>query len=117
LRGDVERYGMPADPQNGTAQGSHLPGKVVEDILSSERRRVMLSCLADCDGKMVVDDLAAAVCAAEGRPVDEATRREAREDIYDRHLPKLTATGVVEYDSMREAIELLDEGLADPEEK
>jgi len=108
---------MPADPRNGTAQGSHLPGEVVEDILSSERRRVMLSCLADCDGKMVVEDLAAAVCAAEGRPIDEAARREAREDIYDRHLPKLTATGVVEYDSMREAIELLEDGLVDSEER
>lgn len=97
---------MAADSHDGRVDG--LPGDVVEDILASERRRAMLSCLADSEGPVAVDDVVAAVCASEQGP----DRGRVREEIYERHLPKLTATGVVEYHSMREAVELVDEDLA-----
>lgn len=106
---------MAADSRNGYARDSDLPGDVVEDILASERRRAMLSCLADSGGKVAVNDLAAAVCTGDDTTpgsVDSGALQSARREIYDRHLPKLTATGVVEYDSMREAVELVDEGMA-----
>ncbi len=104
---------MAANSRNGRARGSDLPGEVVEDILASERRRAMLSCLADADGPVVFDDLVGAVRASEGRaePVEDDGGGEVRQEIYDRHLPKLTATGVVEYDSMCETVELVDDGL------
>ena len=103
---------MAANSRNGRAQGTDLPGDVVEDILASQRRRAMLSCLADADGPVVVEDLVGAVCAAEGRATGAGDAGEGvREDVYDRHLPKLTATGVVEYDSMCETVELVDAGL------
>ncbi len=105
---------MAADSQNGETWQTDLPGSVVEDILDSKRRRLMLACLADADGAMVVDDIAAAVCAREGVDSTDHEMQEAVErDIYERHLPKLTATGVVEYDSMLGAVELLDDGLVD----
>lgn len=91
-----------------------MPGDVVEDILASERRRAMLSYLADADEPVVFDDLVGAVCASEGRAelVDGTAAAEVRDDIYAEHLPKLTATGIVEYDSMCETVELVDEGIA-----
>ena len=107
---------MAVDPQNGGSRESDLPEEVVEDILSSARRRTMLSRLAECDGHVTVEDLAAAVCAAEqAQPpgsVDAEACQEVRTEIYDRHLPKLTATGVVKYKSMRGAVRLVDKGLA-----
>jgi hypothetical protein len=104
---------MAANSRNGRARGSDLPGDVVEDILASQRRRTLLSCLAEADGPVVVDDLAGAVCGAEKRPnrAGDDAAEEVRADIYDRHLPKLTATGIVEYDSMCETVELVDAGL------
>jgi DNA-binding transcriptional ArsR family regulator len=101
---------MSADSRNRPAEGSRLPGEIVEDILSSERRRALLSCLVDCGEAMAVEDLAAAVRARERGVavdvVDAEDRRAVREDIYERHLPKLTATGVVEYDSMHGTVRL-----------
>jgi len=100
---------MAADTGDRETRESHLPPAVIEDILASDRRRRLLTCLAD-DGAMTVDDLAAAVCADEqgvsSDTVEASERRRVREELYDRHLPKLTATGVVEYDSMRERVEL-----------
>lgn len=99
---------MAANSRSG--QGTELPGDVVADILASEQRRAMLSCLTDAEGPVVVDDLAAA-CVREDSAGADAETGEVRADIYDRHLPKLTATGVVEYDSMCETVELVDEGI------
>jgi len=105
---------MAADSQNGETWQSDLPAAVVKDILDSKRRRLVLACLAESDGPMVVDDIAGAVCAREGvDPTDHEMREAVQRDIYERHLPKLTATGVAEYDSMRGAVELLDDGLVD----
>jgi hypothetical protein len=88
---------------------------VVTDLLSVDRRRILLSVLGDAGGPMIVEALAAAVAAKEQETtpasVDPATLDAAREDIYDRHLPKLLATGVVEYDSMRCAVRLTDESV------
>ena len=106
---------MATNSLNKSTDEGELPSAVVEDILDSERRRVMLSTLADRGGAMVVDDLAAAVRAAEEGETREVVERDAcqeiRTDIYERHLPKLMATGVVEYDSMREAVHLVDDSL------
>jgi hypothetical protein len=108
---------MAVDSRNGRVGGSDLPGEVVADILSADRRRVMLRVLAEAEESVIVEDLAAAVAAREGETdlgsVDPETRRAVRDGIYDRHLPKLLATGVVEFDSMRCAVRLVDESVLD----
>jgi hypothetical protein len=87
-----------------------LPETVVEDLLASSRRRHLLACLDEHGGRMVVADLARAVAAREAgvepAAVDREQCRRVREDIYGRHLPKLTATRVVDFDSMRGAVTL-----------
>lgn len=99
---------MAAEHTQGGADG--LPDQVVSDLLSSDRRRRLLGCLEDNGGCLPVTDLAAAVAAREAGTDVEAVdpdRHEAiRVEIYGRHLPKLTATGVVEFDSMRGTVTL-----------
>lgn len=90
--------------------GNELPEQVVSDLLSSDRRRRLLGCLEDHGGRLPVTDLAAAVAAREAgtevADVDPDRHRAVREEIYECHLPKLTATGVVEFDSMRGTVTL-----------
>jgi len=94
-----------------------LPERVVTDLLSSDRRRQLLACLEEHGGCLPVTDLAAAVAAQETgvelEAVDPQRHRAVREEIYERHLPKLTATGVVEFDSMRGTVALTGPGLAE----
>jgi hypothetical protein len=101
---------MAAESQQSVGSGRELPGAVVEDILESDRRRTMLSCLSDHGGEMAVTDLAACVCAREqGTSVDDAPDADTEtlyDDLYDEHLPKLTATGVVAFDSLRGCVAL-----------
>ncbi|MBX0285227.1 DUF7344 domain-containing protein [Haloarcula salinisoli] len=90
--------------------GGDLPPAVVEDLLSDDTRRRALAILEARDEPVVVEDLAAAVVAAqEGDPVSTvpASEREAMaEELFTDHLPKLMATDVVDYDSMLGAVEL-----------
>jgi len=90
------------DRATEVATDADLPAVVVEDLLSSPRRRCLLAVL-DERGEAVVADLCALVRARERdedvADVDRAERRAVRDDLFAAHIPKLTATGVVEYDS------------------
>jgi hypothetical protein len=112
---------MAADTRNRPNGVTGLPEEVIEDLLASKRRRAVLSCLAEQDGPMVFADLAAAVWArgrtATPDEIDPETRRRVRAEIYEHDLPKLTATGVVEYDSMRGTVQLTDSDIAGELEK
>jgi hypothetical protein len=94
-----------------------LPSGVVDDLLSEEHRRLALSILADRGEPVVVESLATAVLAArEDCPESDvpAEKREAMaEELYTDHIPKLTATGVVTYDSMKGAVELARPGIVE----
>jgi hypothetical protein len=85
-----------------------LPQSVVEDLLDDDQRRELLSYLADHADPVVVEDLAEYV-ATDDAGASQADRQaavdDARREIYDDHLPKLTATEVVEYDSMVGTVE------------
>jgi hypothetical protein len=96
---------MATGSQERTVPGIGLPPGVIEDILSVPRRRAMLRCLADAEEGLVVDDLVVCVRDREG-DTDGQSHERVRANLYDEQLPKLTATGVVTYDSMRESIEL-----------
>lgn len=106
---------MATEHTRGTV--GRLPERVVSDLLSSDRRRRLLGCLEDHGGCLPVTDLAAAVAAREAgtdaETVDPERHRAVRAEIYERHLPKLTATGVVEFDSMRGTVTLSGTGIAE----
>lgn len=86
-----------------------VPREVLEDALSAPRRRRIVRTLLERGEPVPLADLAAAVRASEleteaaAVPHDEC--RAVLDDLYDTHLPKLTATGLVEYDSMRGTVE------------
>lgn len=88
-----------------------IPEPVIADLLDSRRRCLLLDQLAATGGEAVVGDLAVAVRAAEtGRAPEEVgaeERQELREELFECHLPKFTATGVIEYDSMLDTIRLV----------
>lgn len=89
-----------------------LPDAVRADLLSSKRRCRILHALAAAGGEVSVTDLAVETCALETGRSPERIEPEAietiRYEIYERHLPKLTLTGVVEYDSALDKLRLTD---------
>ncbi|WP_424003966.1 DUF7344 domain-containing protein [Haloarcula salina] len=93
-----------------TSGAFDLPDAVVSDLLDDEHRRRALSILAARGEPMVVDDLAAAILAAERNvepdAVPDTDRRALADELYTEHLPKLTATAVVSYDSVVGRVEL-----------
>jgi hypothetical protein len=103
-----------AAPTQGQGDAGKLPGAVVEELLANDRRELLLRILRERGEPMVVEDLARAVCLAETAPddppVDEGRQRAVRTDIFERHLPKLTAVDAVQYDSMVGTVEYVGAG-------
>jgi DNA-binding transcriptional ArsR family regulator len=101
---------MATTSSNGDRTEQELPEEVVADLLSDDTRRRALSILADRGEPVVVADLAAAVLAAqrdvEPAAVPDTDRDELTEELFTEHLPKLTATDVVTYDSMVGTVEI-----------
>jgi len=85
-----------------------LPPDVVADLLSDDRRRRALELLAEA-GTLTLETLARRLAAeatdGPGEPPEELVA-EIEAELWDEHVPKLTATDVVEYDSMRAAVSL-----------
>ena len=104
---------MATDSHGPFSERPQLPGDVVADILSADRRRTVLACLSDHGGELAVTDLARCVCAREQGTtpgtVDATDRETLYDDLYDHHLPKLTETGVVTFDSLRDTVALTSE--------
>jgi hypothetical protein len=106
-----------ATRRSDTDGGTGLPTPVVEDLLAETNRRIALSILADADEPIVVESLAAEVvakrdgCAPED--VDPDAQAAMREELFTDHIPKLTATDVLEYDSMVGTVELTRPELVD----
>ena len=101
----------------GNDREGELPDHVIDDLLASERREWMLSILSERSSPIVLDDLMRTVLAAErGAAPEDISKQdcsEARTEAYERHLPKLTATAVVKYDSLVGTVELTDESVVD----
>lgn len=108
-------------PHSNTAQTGErrLPESVVSELLADEECRRVLSCLADHDGPVAVEDLARAVVARESGvepdAADPETVQRRRDELFQRHLPRLAPTGVVLYDSMLAtvALDTTDERILD----
>jgi DNA-binding transcriptional ArsR family regulator len=107
-----------ATPDDSTGR---LPDDAVADLLASERRRRIFAVLRGTDGPLAVTDLAQRIATLEAtsdgeRGAEVASADTLREEIYQNHLPKLTATDVVTYDSLVGTVELAteDDRLLDP---
>jgi len=100
-----------ATRRSGTDGGIGLPTRVVDDLLAEEHRRLALSILDDRNEPVVVESLAKAVVAARDGcspgDVTTADQRAMSEELFTEHIPKLTATGVVDYNSMVGTVELV----------
>jgi len=87
-----------------------LPAGVVEELLADETRRLALETLAERGEPMVVESLARAVLAKQHDCLASDVSADAcealREELFTDHIPKLTATGILEYDSMLGTVEL-----------
>lgn len=92
-----------------------LPAPVQAELLSSRRRCLLLVTLAEVE-EATVDDLAGRISAAEHGidpgAVDDAERVSICDEIFEVHLPKLTATEIVEYDSLLGKVRLLEPAIA-----
>lgn len=100
---------MSTDSPDGTDESTPptddpLPASVVDELLESPQRRAVLSHMLAADEAVPIVDIARQI-AADERGVDPAELDangygDAKETIYDDHLPKLTALRVVEFDSL-----------------
>lgn len=85
----------------------------VLELCQHEHRRLVLGVLAEERRAMSVGELAEAVGAPEGdaapRDGPEAGHDRIRAGLHHRHLPRLEAVGLVEYDDGRNVVELTDE--------
>lgn len=92
------------------SEHERLPETVVEDLLDDPRRRAMLRLLGTHDGSIRMTQLAARVIANERSiPIDAVSLEERRrvcDTLYEYHLPKLTATAVLRYNSRQASVEL-----------
>jgi hypothetical protein len=81
-----------------------VPDEVVADLLADDRCRHVFATLLAADDPVPVCDLARAVLARERgvdpSELDDDAVATLRDDLFQRHLPRLTPTGLVEYDSL-----------------
>jgi len=83
-----------------------LPEEVWEEVLDSDRRRWLLAQLVARETPIPVTDLAAEIARLEEGRADADSVGAIRTDLFQRHLPKLNATGIVRYDSKLGTVEL-----------
>jgi DNA-binding transcriptional ArsR family regulator len=102
---------MAVDSSSTNGPGG-LPETVIDDLLADPRREMILRSLYEHDGPIPVTQLAANVIAREQSiDADDTSRGECQrvaESLYEHHIPKLTATAVVRYNSRQASIALDD---------
>jgi len=87
--------------------GSGLPEEVWAEVLDSDRRRALLAHLAASEEPVALTDLAAEIARAEDDVPSTERVRRIRTDLFQTHLPKLNATGIVRYDSKLGTVDLV----------
>lgn len=92
---------MSNDLEETAANGGRVPLTALFSAMGDQRRRYLLYYLLDHD-PAEVDELTTQVCAWEhGATVDEVNdedRRDVRISLHHNHLPKLAASGIIDYD-------------------
>ncbi|MDR5673831.1 hypothetical protein RH858_11830 [Halalkaliarchaeum sp. AArc-GB] len=101
----------PVDP-NANVAGDLSPD-AVHQLLSSRRRRDVLEYLKHVEAETTIGDLAARIAAGEhDLPMGEVASEQRKRvyiSLYQSHLPKLAAEGVIDYDRDRGRVELAGE--------
>lgn len=74
-------------------------------LLGDRRRRHVLACLAESEGELTLTELAEEVAAREGQAspgeVPDEDCRSVRLALHHNHVPRLAASGALEYDRDR----------------
>lgn len=101
---------------SGYHRPQDLPPAVIEDVVAEPRRRAILRHLAAESDPVALPDLASAVAAGDetegSGAVSAERRRQVCTELFQDHLPKLTATGIVDFDSLRGTVALRDAEIA-----
>lgn len=92
------------------AKESHLDEATIHDVLRNERRRLVIEALRTDEDIRDLSDLAESVGARESGidPPPTNVRQSVYVSLHQTHLPKLDSLGIVEYDSERRDVRLLD---------
>jgi DNA-binding transcriptional ArsR family regulator len=85
-----------------TGTDAEFSADLVFDLLSSQRRRMVLYYLELADGPVTVKEISEEIASLENDvPVSELSRQQQKRvyvSLYQSHLPKLSEAGVIEYD-------------------
>lgn len=96
----------------GRSDSSDQSLDAVFDLLTNQRRRNVLACLADHTQAIALADLAEDVAVREFQgPITEVLKGEVQEIrilLHHHHLPKLVEAGAVDYDQDRALVRLLE---------
>lgn len=90
-----------------TSQDSGLDLIDIHDVLSNQRRRLVLSLLNDAGGKLEARQLAKAIAEAESdqSPPPQNIQQSAYVTLHQTHLPKLDELGIINYDKDNQIVE------------
>lgn len=88
-------------------QESELDLIEIHDVLSNQRRRLVLSLLDDAGGRVEARELAKAIAEVESNqsPPPQNIRQSAYVTLHQTHLPKLDELGIVNYDKNNQIVE------------
>jgi DNA-binding transcriptional ArsR family regulator len=82
----------------------------IHDVLSNERRRMVLSILRDENGHTTARELSERIAELETgqTPPPRNIRQSAYVSLHQTHLPKLDNLGIVDYDESTKTVSLTD---------
>jgi len=100
----------PTAGAEGTGAQGRLDEGTVHEVLSNDRRRLVLEALREAGGAAELGDLAEAVAARETGtdPPPSDARQSVYVSLQQTHLPKLDALDLVEYDGDDREVRPLD---------
>lgn len=82
----------------------------IHEVLSNERRQLILEFLSEANGPLSARDLSERIAAAETEesPPPTNIRQSAYVSLHQTHLPKLDELEIVDYDQSAKTVELKD---------
>jgi hypothetical protein len=107
----IESESFPEDAKETEEEPSDtLPLDQVFGILKNQRRRYVLQYLHDTDGQVTLSDVAEQIAAWENdkdiRQISSGERKRVYVGLYQCHLPKMDAVGVISFNKPRGTIDL-----------